>query len=55
MMDIRPDEEGLRVRLTDDHLARQIGDAVYRAYKGNLQLKYSGEEKFVRLYWHRDE
>jgi NMD protein affecting ribosome stability and mRNA decay len=55
MMDIRPDDEGLRVRLTDDHLARQIGEAVHRAYKGNLQLKYSGEEKFVRLYWHRDE
>lgn len=55
MMDIREEERGLCVRLTDDHLARHIGDAVYRAYKGDLQLKYSEEEKFVRLYWHRDE
>jgi hypothetical protein len=47
--------DALRVRLTDDHLARQIGDALYRAYKGDLQLKYSDEEKFVRLSWHRDE
>jgi len=55
MMDIREKDRRLCVRLTDDHLARQIGDAVYRAYKGDLQLKYSEEEKFVRLYWHRDE
>ncbi|HPI92575.1 MAG TPA: BCAM0308 family protein [Deltaproteobacteria bacterium] len=55
MMNIREEDEGLCVRLTDDHLARHIGDAVYRAYKGDLQLKYSEEEKFVRLYWHRDE
>jgi hypothetical protein len=47
--------EGVCVRLTDDHLARHIGDAIYRAYKGDLQVKYSDEEKFVRLYWHRDE
>ena len=55
MMDIREKDRRLCVRLTDDHLARQIGDAIYRAYKGDLQLKYSEEEKFVRLYWHRDE
>lgn len=55
IMEIRQENKGLCVRLTDDHLARHIGDAVYRAYKGDLQVKYSDEEKFVRLYWHRDE
>jgi NMD protein affecting ribosome stability and mRNA decay len=55
MMDIRKEKEGMCVRLTDDHLARHIGDALYRAYKGDLQLKYADEQKFLRLYWHRDE
>jgi hypothetical protein len=55
IINIRKDETGICVRLTDDHLARHIGDAVFRAYKGDLQVKYSEEEKFVRLYWHRDE
>lgn len=55
VMNILKDEAGMRVRLTDDHLARLIGEALYRAYKGDLQVKYSEEEKFVRLYWHRDE
>lgn len=44
----------LRVSLTDDHLARHIGDALHKAYKGKLDIKYSGGERFVRLYWHRD-
>jgi NMD protein affecting ribosome stability and mRNA decay len=52
---LKEKEGGICVRLTDDHLARHIGDAVHRAYKGDLQVKYSDEEKFVRLYWHRDE
>jgi NMD protein affecting ribosome stability and mRNA decay len=55
MMDMKKQDQGLCVRLTDDHLARHIGDAIFRAYRGDLQLKYSDEQKFVRLYWHRDE
>lgn len=55
MIDMKKSNDGVCVRLTDDHLARQIGDSIYRAYKGDLQLKYSDEQKFVRLYWHRDE
>jgi NMD protein affecting ribosome stability and mRNA decay len=55
MIDMKKSNEGLSVRLTDDHLARHIGDALHRAYKGELQVKYSDEQKYVRLYWHRDE
>jgi hypothetical protein len=54
VMNIVKEEESMCVSLTDDHLARQIGEALYRAYKGDLQVKYSDEQKFVRLYWHRD-
>ncbi|HDP25198.1 MAG TPA: ATPase [Deltaproteobacteria bacterium] len=55
VIELKQNRGEILVRLTDDHLARQIGDAVYRAYSGDLELKYSDEEKFVRLYWHRDE
>ena len=44
----------LRVSLTDDHLARHIGEALHRAYDGDLAIKYSEGERFVRLQWHRD-
>ena len=55
MIDMKKTSGGLCVRLTDDHLARLIGDALHRAYKGDLQFKYSDEQKFLRLFWHRDE
>ena len=42
------------VSLTDDHLARHLGEAVYKAYNGDLEVKFSEKEKFVRMYWHRD-
>ncbi len=45
----------IRVSLTDDHLARHIGEALHKAYNGDLEVKYSEGERFVRLYWHRDE
>ncbi|MBN1635347.1 MAG: ATP-binding protein [Deltaproteobacteria bacterium] len=54
LITLKRDRDNLCIRLTDNHLARHIGDALYKAYKGELQLKYSDEEKFVRLYWHRD-
>jgi NMD protein affecting ribosome stability and mRNA decay len=55
MMDMKKTPEGLLIRLTDDHLARLIGDALHRACNGDLKLKYSDEEKFLRIFWHRDE
>lgn len=55
VIDFDADENTLKVSLTDDHLARHIGDALYKAYRGELAVKYSDGEKFVRLYWHRDD
>lgn len=54
LIDFSSENGTLRVSLTDDHLARRIGDALYKAYRGDLAVRYSGGEKFVRLYWHRD-
>lgn len=54
VIDLKENNQAVCVSLTDDHMARHIGDALYKAYKGELEVKYSEEEKFVRLYWHRD-
>ena len=54
VIDFDSQEGALRVSLTDDHLARHIGDALYKAYRGKLEVRRSGGDKFVRLYWHRD-
>lgn len=54
VIDISEEDGVLSVRLTDDHLARHIGDALHKACKGDLDVKYSEGERFVRLYWHRD-
>ena len=54
VIDFTEENQVVSVSLTDNHLARHIGDALYKAYRGDLAVKYSGEEKFVRMYWHRD-
>jgi len=47
-------DERIFLTLTDDHLARHIGEAVRRAHRGELKIKYGEESRFIRLHWHRD-
>lgn len=47
-------KDGITVYTTYDHLARRIGEAVYKAFKGELNIKYSNGERFARVYWRRD-
>ncbi len=44
----------IEVSTTYEHLARRIGEAVHRAYKGDLRMDYPKGEKFVRVHWQRD-
>lgn len=39
---------------TDRHLPRGIGEALERAYEGDLEIQYTEEAGLVRVYWHRD-
>jgi len=51
-------EEGkgfMRMSFTDDHLVRRIGEALYRAHKGTLELQYAEGDKFLRIQWKRDK
>ncbi len=43
----------LVVETTTEKLAQRLGRAVYRAYKGNLDFRWSEMNKFVRVYWSR--
>jgi len=39
------------ITTTDVHLPRRIGEAVHRAYRGDLDVKYSPDEYTVRVNW----
>jgi len=55
VINMEEDEKGITINLTDDHLARRIGEAIGRACKGELELKYTEDARFIRVYWHRDD
>ncbi|NBC18333.1 MAG: ATPase [Bacteroidetes bacterium] len=42
------------VTTTGVHLARRIGDALARAYEGDLTIQYGDAEHQVRVHWARD-
>lgn len=53
---IKMTEEGkdkLVVETTTEKLAQRLGRAVYRAYKGELDFRWSEMNRFVRVYWSR--
>jgi hypothetical protein len=41
------------VTTTDSHLARRIGLALRRAYKGELAFRYNKEDNLLRISWSR--
>jgi hypothetical protein len=41
------------VTTTDIHLARRIGEAVHRAYQGDLSLAYGKDEYSLHAHWRR--
>ena len=49
----RPDS--VVVSTTDVHLPKRIGDALRRAFKGQLETHYDEGSCFVRVNWHRKE
>ncbi|MBL3826862.1 MULTISPECIES: BCAM0308 family protein [unclassified Marinobacter] len=56
LMGIEDGPEGeLIVRFTDLHLPRGAGEAIERAYDGELDIQYTKESNLVRVYWNRDE
>ncbi len=50
----QPADDSLSITTTDIHLPRRIGEAVHRAFHGDLQVHYDENNYFVRVEWHRD-
>jgi NMD protein affecting ribosome stability and mRNA decay len=53
IMAVEDAEAGVLVTTTDPHLARDIGEAVHAAYRGELEFHYNKQENLLRVNWHR--
>ena len=53
IMNVTEQDETLTVETADADLARAIGDAVHRAYQGELDYHYPGEGDLLRVRWER--
>jgi hypothetical protein len=42
------------ITTTGIHIARRIGEALARAYQGELSFQYADGEKRIRVYWERN-
>ena len=53
---ISVNDQGSRVELrtTYEHIARRIGDAIRKAFKGDLTVQYPTGEKYARVSWKRN-
>ena len=49
-----PSDDTLIIKTTDIHLPRRIGEAVHRAFHGELKTHYDEENYFVRVEWRRE-
>lgn len=46
---------GIEIATTNQHLARRIGRAVNSAHAGDFTIKPKLRERFVRVYWERED
>lgn len=54
IMDIDQSGEAIVVNTTDIHLPRRIGDALHRAYEGEVDYHYDEDSHLIRVSWSRD-
>ena len=53
IMAVRDEGEGTLVTTTDTHLARRIGDALQKSWKGDLEFHYNRQDNLLRVSWRR--
>lgn len=53
IMAIEEQEKETVITFTEIHLPRGIGEAVNRAYEGELDYQYTDEANILRVRWHR--
>lgn len=55
IMDIERSGSEIVVLTTNEKLAQRIGRAIFRAYNGVVEYKWSKGTKLARVNWHRDD
>ena len=53
IMAIQDDREMTLVTTTGIHIARRIGEALSRAYKGTFSFNYANGDEHIQVSWHR--
>lgn len=54
IISIEEKKGGMTIQTTDTKLAQRIGRAISKSCGGQLLVKFSPEDKLVRVYWERD-
>jgi hypothetical protein len=54
IVEMKEKEDRIVVSATTEHLVARIGKAIQRDFGGELNLRYSPEDKFAVAHWHRD-
>jgi NMD protein affecting ribosome stability and mRNA decay len=53
LMQVEEGADRVDITTTDIHLPRRIGEALKRAYDGELDIKHGADEYTVRVHWYR--
>lgn len=53
LMGMEEQDDKLVITFTDVHLPRGVGEAIARAYEGDLDMNYESESTIVRVTWER--
>jgi hypothetical protein len=56
IMDYQTDTDGrLTITTTTEHLARRLGHALNKAFRGNIRYGHSQRNKLARVWWERNQ
>ena len=53
IMAVEEQPDAISITVTDQHLARAVGEAVRHAHQGDLDLHYTKENDILRVTWQR--
>ncbi len=53
IMGVSEEAGGILITTTDVHLPRRIGEAIHRAFHGELDIQYAAEDHLIRVRWSR--
>jgi hypothetical protein len=53
LMNVDDQDDGTELTFTDSHLPRGVGEAIQRAYDGDLDIRFPAEGGIVRVFWER--